>query len=423
MQYLEKIMESVSGGIPSLIYAIILLIAAWLAAWVVKTVVVKVCRKLKLDERLDKLNEDENENYEKSKDSEDISSTFGKIAFVIVFIFLLPGILDNLNLQGVAEPIVNMMNSLLGYLPRIFGAAAIFIMGLFFAKIVKQIIISLMKRFDFDKLQKKAGIASDNSTVSLSSLVGNAVYCLIILPVIIAALNVLNISSITVPAVNMLNIILSVIPNIFIAVVLIAIGVFIGRLVGSLLSSLLSGLGVNNLMGGIIKETNGKKLNFANIAGDFVKFIIILLFAAQAVNVLHLEILNGIGIMIINYLPNFIGALIIFIAGSFLASFVEKTVKQFAAKSFVSAKVIKYVIIVITAFITLNQLHIASFIVNTTFIVVLGAAAAAFVIAFGIGGKDTANRILKNIIGSLHKNNAGNNDDKSDLVKFDDKLK
>jgi len=404
MTALNQALASVFGAGLSLVYAVVLLIVAWVVALIAETVVVKLCGRPAIAKRLGKLGGGGD-----GKAADGLVNTFGKIVFVVVFVLFLPGILNILNLQGVSQPIANMMNVLFGFLPNIIGAIVIFVIGLFLARIVKQIVTSVLRGLKFDKLQEKVGIKPDGSAMSFSALVGNVVYALILIPVIIAALQVLNISSISDPAIYMLNTIFGMIPNVFIAVVLIVVGVFIGRLVGTLTAALLSGLGLNGLFSGFFKESEegGKKILVSNLVGDLVKYIIILLLAVQSLSVLHLDVLNSLGSMIVAYLPNFVGALIILCAGLFLSALLEKTMKKYAADSAVSASLVKYAVIVITVFMTLNQLKIASFIVNTAFIVILGAAAVAFAIAFGIGGRDTAARVLRNLDGVFAKKDGG----------------
>ena len=405
MKYLEsgldQLLTSVFGSIPSVVFAVILLILAFILASVIRALVVRLCKRLKLDKRFSKYNET-------AKDGGEINSliqTFGKIVFILVFLLFLPGILNTLQLQGVSQPISDMMHSVVGYLPNIIAAAAIFFIGMYIAKIIRQIVTSLLKRVDFKKLQQKAGVAAQESAARISALAGHVVYALILIPVTVAALQVLNIETISVPAINMLNSIFLMLPNVVIAIVLIVIGVFIGKLAGSLLSSLLSGLGIDGMASKFIKDADkdGKKILISDILGGLVKYIVILLLVIQAFDVLHLDVLNNLGAAVVTYLPSFIGALIIFGAGLFFASFAEKAMKKYASGSAVSAGLVKTAILVMTVFMTLNQLQIASLIVDTTFIVILGAAAVAFAIAFGIGGRDMASAVLKGVRESLRK--------------------
>ena len=404
MRHLERLLSNLVDGLPSIIYAILFLLLALVVAFIAKKIVVKLCRRFKLDQKVGK------HAQEGESSTGGLTETIGKIVFVLVFVLFLPGILDSLNLQGVSQPITNMMNSLMGYLPSIIGAAAIFLVGNLLAKTVKQIIISILDRIKLNKLQEKMGIKEDETTIGFSVLVGNIVYALILIVVAISALHVLNIEAISVPAMGMLNTIFAMIPNVFIAILLIFVGVMLGKLVGSLLSAFLSGIGVNKLAKEIFKATeeNEKKFVLSNIIGDFVKYIIVVLFVVQSFSVLNLDVLNNLGIMIIAYLPNVVGAVIILALGLFLASFLEKTLKNYASISPVIAKLIKGVVMTVAVFMTLNQLNIAAFIVNAAFVIILCAFAVAFAIAFGIGGRNFAAKTLEDARENMTKKNEQN---------------
>ena len=60
-----------------------------------------------------------------------------------------------------------------------------------------------------------------------------------------------------------------------------------------------------------------------------------------------------------------------------------------------TATIAKTAIVVVAVFMVLIQLGIATTIVSAAFIIVLGALAVAFAIAFGIGGRDFAANTLK----------------------------
>jgi len=393
MQHVEQLLSSLVGGLPSIIYAILLLLLAVLIAFAAKAIVVRLCRRFKLDQRINK----HDQSQEQAGGDSVLVDTIGKIVFVLVFVLFLPGILDSLNLHGVSQPITNMMDSLLGYLPSIIGAIAIFIIGNLLAKTVKQIIVNILDRVKLDKLQEKMGIKPDETTIGFSVLIGNIVYALILIVAAISALHVLNIEAISVPAMGMLNDIFAMIPNVFTAILLIFVGVMLGKLVGSLLSAFLSGIGINNLAKEMFNSKDGseKKILLSNIIGDFVKYIIVILFVVQSFSVLYLDVLNDLGVMIISYLPHVVGAVVILALGLFLSNFLEKTLKKHASISPAFAKLIKSVIMAVAVFMTLNQLNIAAFIVNAAFVIILCAIAVAFAIAFGIGGRDFAAKTLE----------------------------
>jgi len=399
MRFIENILFSIAGSIPSLIYAILFLVVAFVVAYIAKKIVVNILTRFNFGQKLSKHDKDYDENS-----TGGLVETIGKIVFVLVFILFLPGILDNLNLQGVSQPITNMMNSLIGYLPNIFGAIIIILIGNFLAKTVKQILISILSKVKFDKLQTKVGIEESESTVGFSTLIGNVVYALILIVAAIAALHILNIEAISVPAVAMLNSIFSMIPNVFTAVLLVFVGVMIGRLAGSLLSAFLSSVGINNWAKEVLHVKEGeKKIVVSNLVGDFVKYLIVVLFVVQSFSVLHLDVLNNIGVMIISYLPNFVGAVIILCFGFFLSNLLEKAMKKHTSISPLFAKLLKGLIMAVTVFMTLNQLNIAAFIVNAAFVIILCAIAVAFALAFGLGGRDFAAKTLEEAKGNIEK--------------------
>ena len=399
MRFIENILLSIAGSIPSLIYAILFLLVAVVVAYLAKKIVIKILTSLNIGKRLSKHDKDYDEN-----NTGGLIETIGKIVFVLVFVLFLPGILDHLNLHGVSRPIANMMNSLIGYLPNIIGAIAIFLVGNLLAKTVKQILISILNRVKLDKLQQRIGITEDESTIGFSQLIGNVVYALILIVAAIGALHTLNIEAISLPAVAMLNSIFAMIPNVFTAVLLVFVGVMIGRLAGSLLSAFLSSIGINNWAKEVFNVKDGnKKIVISNLVGDFVKYLIVVLFVVQSFSVLHLDVLNNIGVMIISYLPNFVGAIIILCFGFFLSNLLEKVVKKHANISSLFAKLLKSLIMAVTIFMTLNQLNIAAFIVNAAFVIILCAIAVAFALAFGLGGRDFAAKTLEDAKGSLDK--------------------
>lgn len=74
----------------------------------------------------------------------------------------------------------------------------------------------------------------------LSILVGLVVYVLVLVPVVIAALEALQLEALTAPASSMLDQILAAVPQIFAAVLILFIAFLIGKLVADLVSRLLA---------------------------------------------------------------------------------------------------------------------------------------------------------------------------------------
>ena len=391
MTYLERLWDSIFGALPAVVSAILYLILAFIAASVVKNLTVKLLNKVKADKYTDKLGITD----EKTGSSIEF---FGKLVFFIVFVLFLPGVLDKLGLENVALPITSMVSQFLNFIPSIIAAVIILLVGVFVANIIRQLLTPVLRKLNIDRIQEKAGLkVGEGSTVS--SMISYIVYILILIPVIIAALQVLNITAITQPAVAMLNKIVLFLPNIFVAIGIVAVGVFIANITGKLLTTVLSAVGADTFVKSLLPDDNTKlqKLSASKIIGETVRYIIVLLFLVEAFNVIQLDVLRVVGQAIIAYLPLAISAAIIIIIAFILSAWIEKLLLKNLPQAKILAKLVKYVIIVLGLFMTLNQLGIAVTIVNAAFIIMLGALGVAFAIAFGVGGRQFAAETLKKL--------------------------
>src|SRR5690625_7843638 len=83
--------------------------------------------------------------------------------------------------------------------------------------------------------------------MSLSTVLANVLYVFILIPIIVTALEALNIRSISEPITTVFNSILNIIPNLFVAIVLVTVGYYIAKIVGNMLRNLLRSTGVNNI--------------------------------------------------------------------------------------------------------------------------------------------------------------------------------
>lgn len=354
--------------------------------------------------------------------------------YFLVFLFILPSFLDALNMWAVSEPISNMVKNFLAFIPNLIGAGFILFIGWFLAKLGKEVVINFTAGLGVDRLPQKLGIAREvdledsRKVTKISTIIGNIVYALIIIPVAISALQVLNIEAISKPAINMLNEILAIIPNIIAASILLIIGILIAKLVGDLIKSLLIGTGIDSLTDNLQTDESlpdVPRFSISTIIGEVVRYLIIILFVVEALNVLKLSVLQGVGTAIIAYLPFLLGALIILTVGIFAASFVQKFIDKFTGHPSFLGKILRYFIIGFTIFMTLDQLKLAPSIVNYAFIATMSALAIAFALSFGIGGRDFASKQLEKLNKKMEKESAlspkGENKDvfkKSENIKL-----
>ncbi|MGY0401702.1 mechanosensitive ion channel [Carnobacterium jeotgali] len=397
--------------LPTLLGAILLLLLAWIIATVVKKAVQKGLKAAGFGKLLTKWGvSNSQEQADKTIDS------LAQVLYFLVWLLFLPGILGMLGLDAVARPISNMFDTALNFLPNLFAAIVIIAIGVIVARFVKNLVYNLALTLDVDKWVSKltssktdidaTPSASQKST--MAKVLGNIVYIIILIPIVTIALETLNIDSISRPIVGVLNQVLAAIPNIIVAVILLAVGIAIAKFVGELLTDLLSSSGINNLTR-YVKNSGNMNFDLAKIIGQIVAVVIGVFFLVEALNVLNLEVLNTIGQAIIAYLPLVLSALIILgigvVGGTALGGLIKKsTGNKFAGE------ILKYILIVLSVFMALDQLQFATSIVNLAFILILGALSVAFAIAFGIGGRDFAKSQLAKLDRKMDKENNSSND-------------
>ncbi|MBB5181193.1 hypothetical protein HNQ44_002658 [Planomicrobium koreense] len=389
---------NVVNFLPNILGAILLLLVAWVVATIVRMIFQKGLKKVGADRAMVK--------GHMAKTVEDADSkldSIGKIFYYLVFILFLPSVFEQLNMGAVARPISNMMDKLLAFLPNLLMATIILILGFFIAKFVKNLVVTLLATVNidrwFNKLTNKTDTpkkmsASDKNT--LANVLGNVAFIIILIPIVTIALETLEIESISQPITSMLNQVLNMIPNIFVAIILIIVGVMIAKFIGDLLTSLLKGTGIDNVSNYLNTSSNPNVPTFdlAKIIGKTVQVLIIIFFTVEALNVLQLDVLNNIGSAIISYLPLVLSALIILgigiVGANLLGNYITKS-----SGNRMTGGIVKYAIIIMAVFMTLDQLNFATNIVNLAFLFIVAGLAVAFAIAFGIGGRDMAKRQLE----------------------------
>ena len=387
--------SSILRQVPDFIYAIILLVIACFAAKFVKSLVYKLAKAVDVEKLLNKIGI-------KNVVTDSSVDFVAKLAYFVTFLLFLPGVLDKLGMQSVSAPITNMVDSFLAFIPRLVSAGLIVAIGVFVARIVKDLLIPVLKTLKVDMLQEKAGIRAGEST-SFSYIIANVVYGVILLVVITAGLEKLGISAISDPANEIVATILDMIPNVLGGIVIVAVGVFIAKLVAKLLENLLAGVGADSFLEKVTGNTS-KKLSISKLVSAVVKYVIVIIFLVQGINVLGLGLLTAIGTSIIAYLPVVLSAVIILAIGLFAANTAGSAIENKFPKAKAAALIAKVAIYVITAFICLNQLGVAIAIVETTFILVIAALCVAFAVAFGIGGRTFAANTLEKLEKKIDNN-------------------
>lgn len=398
---LNRFLTQVFEFAPKIIGALLLLTIAWAVASVLRMLVSRGLGALGIDKRLGT-----HAGLEESK-RVPVTRSLSDTVYWLVFLLFLPGVLSTLGLEGILGPIQSMVNKILGFMPNIFTAAVIFLVGWFIARIVQKIISNLLASMGADKLLEKVGLTEALGKQGLSGLIGFIVYVFILLPIIIAALNALAVDAITKPASEMLNTILAAIPDIFAAALVLIIAYVVGRLVTTLITNLLAGVGFNSLLVWLgISQKPAEGVQSPSAVVGYLMLVVIMFFAViEASDLLGFAELSNLISQMLVFISHIILGLIVFGIGLFLANLVSKTIRTTDADNApILALAAKISILVLVGAMALRQMGLANEIISLAFGIILGALALALAIAFGVGGREVAAQQLQDWISSIKSN-------------------
>lgn len=392
---LSGLIETFLGFIPAVLKAALILLLAYALASVVRWLIVTGGSKLNLQPVFRKFHMTKNDAQVHT-----IIEQIGTVVFYLILLLFIPGVLDALNISGIAQPFSGLLESILAFIPKLLAASIVFAVGWLVARIVKNIVVNLLQAAGAEKLVGKLHLQKMLEGTTLSRLIGNLVFILMMIPITIASLERLDLRGISEPAISMLNQILNMIPNILIGVGLVFLGVWLGKIIGNFVTDFLKRIGfdkLSNKIGVGVKNVDASKMVPSAIVGYIVQVLIVFFLTIQALHLIKLDFLVNIATAITAYLPHVLAAIVVLGVALTLSSVVEKVLNNLLTGSAARflAGFAKYAILALAVFMALTQLGIAPTIVSSAFILVLGGISLAFGLAFGLGGKEFARKYLQ----------------------------
>ncbi|MFL6850164.1 MAG: mechanosensitive ion channel [Sphingomicrobium sp.] len=385
---------------PKILIAILILVVTWAVARAVKWVIQKAI------DRIPALRK-----HVTGAPEETVGHQLGTIAKLIIWLVGIMAALQFLGFAQILAPINELVNEIFAFLPRLIGAGLIFFVGLILSRIVKRLVETVLTAANIDGLLARLGIGSTEGTVrtdpaavppgaapgatrtSIARAAGVLVYALIIIPFAIASLQVLGIEAISGPATDMLNQILAAIPRILAAALWIGIAFIAGRFLKTIIEAILPPTGFDDAIRstGVLPASDFPSRIVANVA----MIAIILAASIEAA-----KQLGGGTIAIFLAQVTELGGKVIFgtliiVVGIFLARIVANLVGSGTGEGGYAQTIVRYAIIALFTAIGLMFMGLADQIVMMAFGLILGSAAVATALAFGLGGRDAAARILE----------------------------
>jgi hypothetical protein len=204
---------------------------------------------------------------------------------------------------------------------------------------------------------------------------------------------------------------LGFLPNLLGFLVILVIGYVIARAVKAVATKALQKLGLDRALhqsdAAQYVERVSPGASPSRLIGAVAFWFIFLFAISAAIGALKIPALTAFISQVQGYLPNVIAAVLIFVVAAALAGAVGALAHKLMGDT-PTGRVVRAVgpalILAIATFMVLNQLHIAQEIVTITYAALMGMLALAGALAFGLGGRDVASRMLEDAYASGREN-------------------
>ncbi len=212
------------------------------------------------------------------------------------------------------------------------------------------------------------------------------------------------------PAKAMVTRIAAFVPTLLAVVIILLVGWFLAKLVQKLITRALRlvRLDVAAEKTGIkdILDKGEISLTLSELIGALAYWVMVLIIAMTAINALGLEIAAGLLDKVVLYIPNVIAAVFILVLGMLLANLLGTVVRTGASNAGIKhaqhyGQITQVILVVFTVAVSLEQLNIGAQLIAYTLNIVVGAIGLALAIAFGLGAKDVAGRIVSDYLDNL----------------------
>ncbi len=400
--------EVIMQWAPNVLIALLILIVAHFAAKAVKWAIAKGVSRVPFIGRRDPAQ------AATERPAVDVGERVGEVGYWVVWLLGLIAALNQLGLVALVQPLNNMVDGFVRYVPQVVGAALIFFIGFALATIARRMVEAAAQAAEIDRRLAAAGLIHTPRGPGIARLLGILVFTLIIIPVSISALDTLDIRAISDPATSMLGEILATIPRVLGAALTIFIAYLIGRWIGVLVEEGLRSIGFDEIVGSLVSAdavkagmdamdpTPGvdtvqmKDFPPSRLIGVAVLIGIVLFASVEATRLLEFGAMSAMLAQVLAMATRILFGAVIIALGVLLANILSAAASRGAKPSSeIMGVFVRWGVIILSAAVGLRFMGLANDIIVLAFGLILGAVAVAVAIAFGVGGRDAAKRIME----------------------------
>lgn len=195
-------------------------------------------------------------------------------------------------------------------------------------------------------------------------------------------------------------------PNFLVAVIILIVGWIVAAAIAKLIKSVLHSARLDEVGDKLgldqISTRTGMKMSVSGTIAWLVKWFVLIAVFLAAADILNLDQISDFLNSVLAYIPNVVAGAAILLVGTMVAGFLSRLVRHSVrAAGLVSADLLATVtqwsVMIFTVLATLDQLRVAQPFVQTLFTGVIAMLAIAGGLAFGLGGKEHASKVLDKI--------------------------
>src|ERR687883_809707 len=201
-----------------------------------------------------------------------------------------------------------------------------------------------------------------------------------------------------------LALLLGAIPRVIGFLLILIIGWLIAAALARVVSSVLRAVRFNDLaqragLSGFVQQM-GLQTDAAGFVATIAKWFVRLIVLVSAFDALGLPAVSQVLQQLLLWLPNLVVAIIALVIGGLAANALARLVRGATAESGLGnpdllASIARVAVWAFAIVVAVNQLGIATTLINTLFMATVGAVALALGLAFGLGGRETAAVIVR----------------------------
>jgi hypothetical protein len=362
-------------------YALSILLVTWALAWAARWAFAKMVEKVEILQR-------------DTGSGQSVGQSLGMMLSLVIWLAGLVAILQVLDLGDATTPLQDMLDSFMVFVPHLIWALLIFFIGLMVARIVRDLVVTALQTVNFDKWVNKGGVDSVTGSSALSSTIGAIAYVAVIIPVAIFAINTLDLANVSGPVAAILAQILGGLWLFVLAAILLAMGFIIARFVAQMLEEILPGLGVDRALESthLLPEGTSASKTIATV----VQIAIVLSVAIVATRLLGIPEISAMLDQILELGGRIIFGAVVILAGFLIANLLAKLIGGGGGSSLASS-LVRWTAILLSTFMGLQFMGVGEEIVEMAFAALAVGVALAGALAFGLGGRDAAGKVLEDL--------------------------